>query len=162
MYTLLQHLQYNFWANEKIGSFVTAANEEWFTQQTPSSFNTLQKTLLHLWDAEHIWLKRIHGESLADYPSKNFEGSRADVVNGLLSSSKNLIQLIADSPVDYKDKSIRYKNMKGEEFSTSVESIMMHVVNHGTFHRGQVITMLRALGYTQVSSTDLITYLRTI
>lgn len=162
MYTLLQHLQYNYWANEKISGFVTAANQELFTQETPSSFNTLQKTLLHVWDAEFIWLKRIQGESLTDFPSKNFNGNRIDVINGLLSSSKNLIQLIADSSPDINGKIIRYKNMKGEEFSTDVEGIMMHVVNHGTFHRGQVITMLRSLGYTQVSSTDLITYLRTI
>ena len=55
---------------------------------------------------------------------------------------------------------IDYKTMKGDAYSNTAEEILVHVINHGTFHRGQVITMLRELGFTQFPSTDLITFLR--
>ncbi len=50
--------------------------------------------------------------------------------------------------------------MKGDSFSSGTDDIVFHVVNHGTFHRGQIITMLRELGFTSFDSQDLITYLR--
>ena len=58
--------------------------------------------------------------------------------------------------------------MGGKPYSNTVEEIIYHVVNHGTFHRGQIVTMLRANGVTkladteELSSTDLITYLRAV
>ena len=52
--------------------------------------------------------------------------------------------------------------MKGEEFKNGVEGILFHVVNHGTFHRGQILTMLRELGFTSFPSQDLITFLREV
>ncbi|MFL5753274.1 MAG: DinB family protein, partial [Bacteroidia bacterium] len=57
--------------------------------------------------------------------------------------------------------STEYKNTKGEPFNTSNSGIIMHCMNHSTFHRGQLVTMLRGLGYEgAVDSTDLISYLR--
>jgi uncharacterized damage-inducible protein DinB len=50
--------------------------------------------------------------------------------------------------------------MKGIEFKSAVDEILFHVVNHGTFHRGQMITMLRELGYTSFPSQDLIAFTR--
>ena len=52
--------------------------------------------------------------------------------------------------------------MKGEPFTDSVEDTLFHVVNHSTYHRGQIITMLREAGETKVVSTDLIHYLRSL
>ncbi len=48
----------------------------------------------------------------------------------------------------------------GTAYFNSVEEIIMHVMNHGTYHRGQLITMLRMVGFTAVESTDFIRYLR--
>ena len=51
--------------------------------------------------------------------------------------------------------------MKGEEFTNVNTAIFMHVFNHGTFHRGQVVSMMRNAGYTgQIESTDFISYER--
>ncbi len=159
-YTLKQHLNYNLWANGKIADFIANADEKLFDMEVISSFPSLRKTVYHIWDAEYIWLKRMQGESLSEWPSKNFNGSATDATDGWLACSQQLLEHIGVSDADYASSTITYQNMKGDEFTTTVEGIVMHVVNHGTFHRGQIITMLRQLGYTNLSSTDLITFLR--
>ena len=55
-----------------------------------------------------------------------------------------------------------YKNLKGDPFEDRIEDTLFHVVNHSTYHRGQIITMLREAGVAKVVSTDLIHYLRTL
>ncbi len=159
-YSLHQHLSYNIWANGKLAEFILKADENIFDKEVKSSFPSLRKTTLHIWDAEFVWLRRLQGESLNEFPSKNFTGNRENVINGWLSSSKNLHDYVIAQGSDYGLKKITFKNMKGDEFCNTVEEIMMHVVNHGAFHRGQLVTILRELDYTQLGSTDLITFMR--
>lgn len=159
-YTLLRHLHYSLWANGKLAEFIAKADENVFDTEVKSSFPSLKKTVLHIWDAEYIWLRRLQGESLKEYPSKNFTGNRAEALKGFTDNSKALLDYVAAQPAEYGNTSITFKNLKGDEFTNTVEEILMHVVNHGTFHRGQLVTILRTLGFTEVSSTDLITYMR--
>jgi uncharacterized damage-inducible protein DinB len=160
VYTLQQHLKYNVWANGKIADFIAKADEKLFDTEVKSSFPSIRKTVYHIWDAEFIWLKRLQGESLADWPSKNFAGSRSQALAAWIECSKSLHDFIAAQDEAYLQQPVTYKNMKGDAFTNTAEGIIMHVVNHGTFHRGQLVTLLRELGYTDLSSTDLITFLR--
>jgi len=159
-YTLKQHLSYNVWANGKLAEFIAKADEKLFDTEVQSSFPSLRKTVYHIWDAEFIWLKRLQGESLSDWPSKQFNGSRDEALNGWADCSRNFLDFIAVKDKAYYESVCHYKSVKGAPFSSTVEGIVMHVVNHGTFHRGQLVTMLRELGCTELSSTDLITFLR--
>lgn len=159
-YSLEQHLRYNVWANGKIAEFITKADEKFFDTEVKSSFSSLRKTVYHVWDAEFIWLKRLHGESLSDWSSKQFTGSREEALRAWADCSKQFCDFIAAKDNAYYESVCHYKSVKGDPFSSSVEGIIMHVVNHGTFHRGQMVTILRQLGYTDLSSTDLITFLR--
>ncbi len=159
-YTLQQHLAYNVWANGKIAEFIAKADEKLFDTEVKSSFPTLRKTVYHVWDAEFIWLKRLQGESLNDWPSKNFTGSKAEALKAWTDGSKSLHDFIAGKDETYCQEVCHYKNVKGDAFKSTVEEIIMHVVNHSTFHRGQMVTILRQLGFTELSSTDLITFTR--
>lgn len=159
-YTLQQHLAYNVWANRKIAEFIESAGENVFHSEVISSFPSLQKTVLHIWDAEYIWLKRLQGESLTTFPGKSFTGTMQQCLQGWLQCSQQFEAYIAGQNEQYYSSVCHYKNLKGDAFSNTVEGIVMHVVNHGAFHRGQVITLLRQQGYTQLASTDLITFFR--
>ena len=159
-YSLQQHLQYNVWANGKLAEFIAKTDGKLFDTEVKSSFPSLRKTVFHIWDAEFIWLRRLQGESLSDWPSKNFGGTREDALKGWVDGSKSFHAFISDKEEAYYQSVCAYKNTRGEEYKTTVEGIVMHVVNHGTFHRGQLVTMLRELDYTELSSTDLITFLR--
>jgi uncharacterized damage-inducible protein DinB len=64
MYTPQKHLSFNLWANGKFVEILKTVDENIFEQEVISSFPSLRKTVLHIWDAEFIWLKRIEGVSL--------------------------------------------------------------------------------------------------
>ena len=55
---------------------------------------------------------------------------------------------------------IQYKTLDGKSYFNSTEEVIMHCMNHGTYHRGQIITMLRQAGFTVVGSTDFIRFCR--
>ena len=56
--------------------------------------------------------------------------------------------------------SIEYKSLNGQSSTSPYWQMIVHVVNHGTYHRGQVATMLRQLGATPAQSTDMIVFFR--
>ena len=79
---------------------------------------------------------------------------------GFLENSRKVEEFVASKDRKFLDEVITYKNTKGFEYSNAVEDILFHLVNHATFHRGQVITMLRELGFDKFPPQDLIAYLR--
>jgi uncharacterized damage-inducible protein DinB len=159
-YTLKQHLEYNHWANGKIADFLLKADENIFDAEVKSSFPSLRKTVYHIWDAEILWFQRLNGESLLKWPSDNFTGTKEEALKAFVAHSAQFAQFIASKDASYYESIVTYKNTSGIEYKTAVDGIIMHVVNHGCFHRGQIVTMLRTLGFTELSSTDLIIYLR--
>ena len=160
MYTIQKHLQFNAWANGKIVEILANVDEKFFDQEVKSSFPTIRKTVLHVWDAEIIWLTRLQGGDASIWPSSNFTGGKTELLEGFSNSSKKLVEFISGKDRAFLDSTISYKNLKGLEFTSITEEILFHVVNHGSFHRGQLITMLRELGFDKFPAEDLIAYLR--
>jgi uncharacterized damage-inducible protein DinB len=159
-HSLVQHLTYNLWANERIGHVIMAQNEGVLNAEQKSSFATISKTVFHIWDAEVIWLTRLKGGSLTDWPSKSFTGTKANMLHGFIKNSTELLNFVKEKGESFLGQTIAYKSMKGDPYESSVEEILFHVVNHGTYHRGQIITMLHGVGAKQVVSTDLINWFR--
>ena len=159
-HNLNQHLAYNLWANERIGHLLMMQEDEILNRETASSFSSIAKTVLHIWDAETIWLTRLKGDTISEWPSKSFNGDKSAMLKGFINTSTALLQYIQSKSESFLQEMIVYKNMKGDAYENPVEEILYHVVNHSTYHRGQIITMLRACDVTQVVSTDLIAWFR--
>ena len=83
-HSIIQHLTYNLWANERLGHLLMAQDEAILNADQKSSFTTISKTVFHIWDAELIWLTRLNGDSLNDWPSKSFTGTKAEMLHGLI------------------------------------------------------------------------------
>ncbi|HEY5917233.1 MAG TPA: DinB family protein [Chryseolinea sp.] len=161
-YSLKKHLAYNEWANTKIADVLREVEDQIFFQDNKSSFPSIAKTVLHIWDAQHIWVSRMQGSSLSKWPSASFKGSKDDSLNGLIESSSELSAFIRAKPKPFLSTLYAYKNLKGEPFENTYEDTLFHVVNHSTYHRGQIITMLRDAGLKVLPTTDLIHYLRSV
>ncbi len=158
-HSLHQHLTYNLWANTKVADVLRTIEDKIYFQENNSSFSSIAKTVLHMWGAEFIWLTRMQGESLSTWPSANIT-DKTEALDGLITSSANLVSFIQSKDELFLKSTYAYKSMKGEPFVDPFEDTFFHVVNHSTYHRGQIITMLRQSGITSVPSTDLIHYLR--
>ena len=161
-YSIYKHLTFNIWANTKTAEVLTEVNDEIYYRENKSSFPSIAKTVLHMWGAQNIWLKRLQGESLAAWPYQIEQESKAGQLAGLVQSSQNILDFVTSKDDAFLSSLYSYTNMKGEPFTDSVEDTLFHVVNHSTYHRGQIITMLREASITKVVSTDLIQYLRSL
>ena len=159
-YSLQTHLAYNAWANEKIAGVLRTTTDEIFFRQTGSSFSSIAETVKHIWGAQFIWLMRLQGKSLREWPTNNLGAVKEKLVEGLIQSSADLVVFISSFDQMRLSELYAYTNMKGDPFRDSYEETLYHVVNHSTYHRGQIITMLRQSGVEDVVGTDLIHYLR--
>ena len=154
---LLQLLDYNRWANDRLFSLI---DESIADLEIPSSFNSLRKTVYHIWGAEELWLKRVQGDSTPVWQSQHFTGSFSEALDAMHRINEAWTSLIGSKPDAELYEPINYKNVAGIAFANRLDHIVAHVCNHSTFHRGQIVTMLRAAGATEIPQTDLIAYFR--
>ena len=159
-YSVKEHLEYNIWANRLIAEMIQPLDEEIINREIKNSFPSVFRTLLHLWDSQVIWLSRLKGDISFTRPSESFKGSKYDLLAGLISSAEIINSFIDSKGPDFLSKKIAYKNLKGVPQEDGVAEILNHIVNHGTYHRGQLVTMLRELGVTEIVNTDLIRFVR--
>lgn len=154
---------YNYWANDQIVRYIKAAGIELADQQLISSFPSIRLTLFHIWDAERVWLRRLQGQNLENWPpSAGFIGSLEEALVEILNQSNRMKEYVEGCSEQSLHSVIQYKNTAKKDFTTSVMDILTHCFNHSTYHRGQVITLLRQVGFTSVGSTDYITYCRIV
>jgi uncharacterized damage-inducible protein DinB len=157
---LQQYAAYNIWANKILFDRIQKLPEEKKLQQVPSSFPSLYKTMQHMWRAEEIWWQRL---KLVENPvaqSDSFSGSFAELYSQLNKQSqlwKEWVDAAGDNHLNFVFAFIRDK----AEQKMVVHDMLLHLFNHGTYHRGQLVTMLRQLGETdKIPSTDFVTYCR--
>jgi len=162
MHQLLKHLAaYNVWATHRLSYQLLQMPEHTWMQKTPSSFDSLFKTILHMWDAESTWWQRMRNHDNIIIPSQNFDPGMKDACNGLLHQSMEWEQFVIEQLNDeILQTNLYYKNFKGEHFAQPVFQVVTHVFNHSTYHRGQLVTMMRQLGETNLPQTDFIHFTR--
>ncbi|MFN0187191.1 MAG: DinB family protein [Bacteroidia bacterium] len=156
---LIKLCKYNVWANDRICTWIKKADLK-VDEELKSSFPSIRKTLYHLWDAQFIWLARLNGESTNTWPSHSFKGNLDEAIAGLQQNSLALSSHIEQLNESEYQRQVEFKSIDGTSYFNSVEEIITHVINHSTYHRGQLITLLRTVGFTTVDSTDFIRYLR--
>lgn len=141
----LKLYRYNAWANTRVIGCLErqAVNDE-----------KILTVFSHLLSAQLIWLHRI--QSLPPAPVELWKkydlGQLRQLVND---GSQRWLTFIEET--ENFNRVLKYHNYTGDYFENNVEHIMMHLVNHGTYHRGQVALLLRQKGYEPVN-TDFITY----
>lgn len=157
---LNQYAAYNSWATQQIVNIILALPEEKQKAELPSSFSSLYKTILHMWDAESIWWQRMKLHERIMRPSAEFKGSMKDAADGLLNQSKQWEEWIIQASELSIEHVFQYSTFDGAQFKQPTWQMLLHVFNHGTYHRGQLINMLRQLGVEKLPSTDFVFWTR--
>jgi uncharacterized damage-inducible protein DinB len=157
---LLQFAVYNMWANQRLLEAILALPEEKQKQELPSSFKSLYATVLHMWDAESIWWQRMKLHERVIFPSENFNGNMKDAANGLLQQNQQWQDWVNNANDMALEHVFQYYTTKKELFKQPICQMILHVFNHGTYHRGQLVNMLRQLGIEKIPQTDFIVWSR--
>lgn len=129
-------------------------------QNLKGSFPSIYETLVHLYQSDRVWLDRLKEQpfgKLADYEAP---GCMYDLKDAWLPIHDEMISIVTSLSDEQLSRAIAYTNLAGQPFSSEVWQMILHVVNHGTHHRGQITTMLRQIGATP-TNLDLIRYYRT-
>jgi uncharacterized damage-inducible protein DinB len=151
---LKQYAAYNVWASQRLFEIIRSLPEEKHKAELPSSFKSLYITVLHMLDAESIWWQRVRLQEKINRPSENFNGSMDDAMTALLNQSKAWEEWVSAASELSIDHVFQYYTNKKELVKLPVYQVLLHVFNHGTYHRGQLVNMLRQLGVENIKSTD--------
>jgi uncharacterized damage-inducible protein DinB len=112
----------------------------------------------HILSAQQIWLARIRQENSATipvWPTRSLSVCRTLVDDLHQQWTKFLDSL---TPEKLMEK-VTYQNTQGVRFETPLQDILMHVIMHSAYHRGQVATAVRGEGGTP-ATTDYIAFVR--
>ena len=150
---------YNEWANARLFLAAAQLDQTVFAEPRGSSFSSIRDTLAHIATSEWVWLRRWRGESPAAVPEW-----------GSLERATALTQKLSEIETDRAEflrglqdgdlaRPLSYRNLKGEEYSQPLVDQLLHVVNHSTYHRGQIATLSRQAGFP-APATDLIVFKR--
>ena len=157
---LEQYATYNSWANQRLIDCILPLPEEQRTRQLASSFSSLHKTLLHLWYTDSIWWQRMKMQEVIVDPTVGFKGSTEDASMALIQQDTAWESWVHHASLAALEHVFHYQNTKREQFKQPVYQVLMHLFNHGTYHRGQLVTMLHQLNSTKIPSTDFILWSR--
>jgi uncharacterized damage-inducible protein DinB len=158
--TLKQLAAYNIWANQKLAEVILKLPEEKQHEEIPSSFSSLYKTVLHIWNAESIWWQRMKLQERIIVPGENFKGNMQELYTALLQQNQLWAEWINNASEAALTHVFQYQNSRREQFKQPVYQMLVHVFNHGTYHRGQLVNMLRQLGVEKIPQTDFIVWSR--
>jgi uncharacterized damage-inducible protein DinB len=151
--------EYNAWANQQMLEACALLSTEQFTRDMKSSFASIRDTLVHTLGGEMIWLGRLRGEAPVAFPNPAGFPDCASVQRNFCEIDAGLVKYTAALTPESLGAEIAYKTTTGTPYTGKPASMLQHLANHGTYHRGQVTTMLRQLGAKAVS-TDLMRYRR--
>ena len=154
-----QLFDYNAWANQRSLDAAAALTTEDFVKPLGSSFSSVRDTLAHIWGAEWLWLERFQGVSPASMPEVGQFNDLPSLQSRWLEDQQRLQKFVIALTQDDLNRVHEYRTLNFGQYKNPLWQSMQHLVNHGTYHRGQIVTMLRQLNAKPLSS-DLIHFYR--
>jgi len=155
---LRSHLGYTAWASRALVEAAGRLSHEELTRDFGTADKSVLGTLVHIFGADRVWLARLRGEPQprnttdADYSLAVLENDWQAIHEGWRQWAAGLAEGDTSRLVSYSD-------LRGNPWRQPLWHLVLHVVNHGTHHRGQVSGFLRAMGHVP-PKLDLTQYYR--
>ena len=154
---LQNYARYNQWAHKKLMDLISTLSKEQHHAIIPSSFDSLYKTIFHVWGAESLWLGRLNLSPIR-ITGDPFNESMEQLSNALMAVDQLWVDWVNSKTEDQLSEKLHYNNSAGQPFFQSYDLLLQHIFNHSTYHNGQIVTMLRALAVNHLPSTDFVAW----
>jgi len=151
---------YNIWANDIVLTWLNNINDEQWGKHVESSFNSIGETVLHIVSAESVWLERLNKAESPVWLQSTFKGTKGETTALWKKTSAELKKFVDGFNESRMMDKLVFKRLNGDRYEMPHYQVFAHVFNHSTYHRGQLVTMLRQVGYTSVGSTDMLGFYR--
>lgn len=149
---MTNYAAYNLWVNQQFVNWLSAKSDELLRQEVPSSYSSIIKTLNHIWETEEYWYSVI-AETSPPERKENIDLDKNEICSGLISCSSKLSNFIESLSEEELFKAVKIEN-PWFQCELPISDYLLQVVNHGTYHRGQIVTIGRNIGITDASNTD--------
>jgi uncharacterized damage-inducible protein DinB len=161
----LQDLQtmidYHYWARDRLLDALDPLTPDQYARDLGSSFKSIRETITHVYAAEWAWYQRWQGDPpTALLPADRFPDLAA-LRRTWSEHEQKMRAYVGGLGEAGVDRVLEYKLLSGHVGASPVWQMVQHVVNHGSYHRGQITTMLRQLGAEPAKPMDMIAYYRT-
>ncbi len=153
-------LDYHYWARDRMLAALEPLTPEQYAKDLGSSFPSLRHTAVHILSAERIWLSRWQGNSPGAHTAPSEVPEVAALRAAWAGTEAGVRRFLAALGEDGIHRRIAYVNFAGVAGDQRFSEMLQHVVNHASYHRGQMTTMLRQLGAAPPKQVDLIAFYR--
>jgi uncharacterized damage-inducible protein DinB len=153
-------LDFHYWARDRMFEALDALTPEQFTRDLGSSFKSVRDTVAHTYGAEWIWYVRWRGEVPTALPSSDQFPDAAAIRSAWTALEDKVRAFVSGLDDAGVERVLHYTLLSGISAASPIWQMVQHVVNHASYHRGQVTTLLRQLEAAPAKSCDMITFYR--
>jgi uncharacterized damage-inducible protein DinB len=153
-------VDYHYWARDRLLDAAATLTAEQFTRPLGSSFSSVRDTLVHLYGADWVWCSRWEGGSPAGLPGPEPFPDLPSIRAAWAAQEGRVRAVLRGLGDDGIMRPIEYRMFTGQLQAQPFWQQLQHLVNHGSYHRGHVTTMLRQLGAAPAAPMDLMAFYR--
>ena len=150
-------LLYMLWADRLMLKAVREVSAEDLTRDAGISFGSLLGTMAHMLGSQQLWFARFSGHPLDHRPGLQDFPNLPAWIQGWEETAAGIEAFLAGVTDEQLAATLTWTGSNGEVYTRPLWQPVLHMVNHNTYHRGQVVSLLRQMGYTP-PITDLIYY----
>ncbi|MBZ5559636.1 MAG: DinB family protein [Acidobacteriia bacterium] len=154
-------LEYHYWARDRLLDALDPLTSEQFNRDLGSSFKSIRETVVHVYAAEWAWHSRWQGQSPTALMKSDGFPDVAAVRRAWADHEAKMRAFLESLGEAGLTRVLEYKLLNGQPGASPFWQMLQHVVNHASYHRGQVTTMLRQIGASPAKSMDMIAFYRT-
>jgi uncharacterized damage-inducible protein DinB len=159
---LLGHMDYSAWATRQLLAACSGVEPQQLECELGSSHSSILGTFRHIYDGERVWLDRLNDDGewrLPPGPAPEY--SFAFLIEAwpkLWKGYRECLERASESDFSHEFVTLLPNDtfLRGPRWQ-----IVLHVVNHSSLHRGQIISMLRSVG-ARPANADLMSYYLTL
>jgi uncharacterized damage-inducible protein DinB len=153
-------IDYHYWAMHRMLDAVAGLSPDAYLADRGNSFRSIRDTVVHLYSAEVTWYSRWIGRAMPSPLAPETYPDVAGVRAAWTALEPEVRAHVRSLTPEARAAVFDYHAFTGQPMRSVFWHTAQHLVNHGSYHRGQITTMLRQIGAAPPKSMDMIAYYR--